>query len=307
MALHRLESITVGVPNTAETAQFYREFGLTAVRPSFLATIDGGEQLQIVAHPTRRLLSMTIAADDIDDLYRIAQRMKRLSNPFAMLSDRLVATDPVTGIEVSVQLRPRRTLPVAAAPVYNGPGRAERRERRAAGVLRTGRVQPRKLGHVVVGSTDQDASTRFFVDGIGFKISDRVPNMASFLRCSADHHNLLIQQAPVNFLHHTAWEVDDVDEVGRGATAMLEDHPERHVWGLGRHHIGSNFFWYLRDPAGNFSEYYSDLDCIIDDQLWSPETFEGARGLFNWGPPPPPSFLRPDDLAGLMAGANDLG
>jgi hypothetical protein len=30
---------------------------------------------------------------------------------------------------------------------------------------------------------------------------------------------------------------------------MLEGHPERHVWGLGRHHIGSNFFWYLKDPG----------------------------------------------------------
>jgi hypothetical protein len=40
--------------------------------------------------------------------------------------------------------------------------------------------------------------------------------------------------------------------------------------GLGRHHVGSNFFWYLKDPAGNFSEYYADMDCIIDDQLWKP-------------------------------------
>jgi hypothetical protein len=95
-----------------------------------------------------------------------------------------------------------------------------------------------------------------------------------------------------------------VDEVGRGAMAMLEDHPERHVWGLGRHHAGSNFFWYLKDPAGNFSEYYSDLDCIPDDQVWKPEVFEGAKGLFNWGPPPPPSFIQPEDLAGLMAGTH---
>src|SRR5262245_56500518 len=41
---------------------------------------------------------------------------------------------------------------------------------------------------------------------------------------------------------------------------------------------------------GNFSECYSDMDCIIDDQLWTPEELEGARGLFAWGPPPPPSF-----------------
>jgi hypothetical protein len=113
-----------------------------------------------------------------------------------------------------------------------------------------------------------------------------------------------VQRAPLNFLHHTAWEVDDVDEVGRGASAMLADHPERHIWGLGRHHIGSNFFWYLRDPAGNFSEYYSDLDCIVDDALWQPAAIEGARALYNWGPPVPPSFLAPDDLAELMTGSH---
>src|SRR5438132_236850 len=74
--------------------------------------------------------------------------------------------------------------------------------------------------------------------------------------------------------------------------------------GLGRHHIGSNFFWYLRDPAGNFSEYYSDLDCIISDALWKPSVVEGARGLYNWGPPPPPSFIQPDDLAELMTASH---
>ena len=73
---------------------------------------------------------------------------------------------------------------------------------------------------------------------------------------------------------------------------------------LGRHHAGSNFFWYLKDPAGNFSEYYSDMDTIIDGQLWTSELLEGAKGLFSWGPPPPPSFLAPEDLASLMTGAH---
>jgi hypothetical protein len=75
---------------------------------------------------------------------------------------------------------------------------------------------------------------------------------------------------------------------------MLEGRPERHVWGPGRHYAGSNFFWYLKDPAGNFSEYYSDMDCIIDDQLWTPEELEGARGC-SPGPrrrPPPSSIPR---------------
>ena len=85
---------------------------------------------------------------------------------------------------------------------------------------------------------------------------------------------------------------------------MLDGRPERHVWGLGRHHAGSNFFWYLKDPAGNFSEYYSDLDCVVDDALWKPEVVEGIKGLYNWGPPPPPSFLAPEDLAALMTGSH---
>jgi hypothetical protein len=76
--------------------------------------------------------------------------------------------------------------------------------------------------------------------------------------------------------------------------------PSRHVWGLGRHYAGSNFFWYLKDPSGNFAEYHSDMDCIPEDALWTPEILEGAKGLFNWGPPPPASFLEPEDLADLM-------
>jgi hypothetical protein len=46
------------------------------------------------------------------------------------------------------------------------------------------------------------------------------------------------------------------------------------------------------------------MDCIIDDQLWTPEDQEGAQGLYAWGPPPPPSFLHPEDLAAMMTGAH---
>lgn len=306
MALHQLDSITMGVPDVTATQAYYREFGLRPAGTG-LATVDGGVQLNLTHRPLRQLLGMTVGADDRDDIARIKRQLARLGVSAAGDGHELRAGDPPTGIQVTVRVLPRRRQRAATPAAYNAPGLTPRRNERAPGILRDDAVRPRKLGHVVVGSTDQDASTRFFVEGIGFKISDRVPEMASFLRCSTDHHNLLIQQAPVNFLHHTAWEVDDIDEVGRGATAMLEGHPERHVWGLGRHHIGSNFFWYLRDPAGNFSEYYSDLDCILDDQLWTPETFEGARGLFNWGPPPPPSFLHPEDLAELMTGAHAPG
>jgi catechol 2,3-dioxygenase-like lactoylglutathione lyase family enzyme len=307
MSLHRLSSLTIGVPDVAAVAGYYADFGLEQVAPGRFATVDGGEQLRLEYAPSRRLLALEIGVDDAEDLDRVARSLDRFGVPTQRSADSLSAVESLIGVRATLRVTPHLIQPPTPATPYNGPGRADRPNVRAPGILREGRVRPRKLGHVVLGSPDEEATRGFFTDGLGFKVTDRVPGLAAFMRCSTDHHNVLVQSAPVSFLHHTAWQVDDIDEVGRGASAMLQEHPERHVWGLGRHHVGSNFFWYLKDPAGNFSEYYSDLDEIIDDQLWKPETVEGARGLFNWGPPPPPSFIHPEDLAGLMTGAHSAG
>ena len=310
MALHRLSSVVIGVPNLAETARYYTDFGLTPVESEpgdggrAFRTVDGGEQLRLVETPLRRLVQLTVGADDHDDLGRVTDRLTRLGIPAEQAPDSVTAVEPATGVRATVAITPRLDQPAVPATHYNGPGRIERVDARAPGVERAAPVRPRKLGHVVIGTTDLATTERFFLDGIGFTLSDRIAGAGAFMRCSTDHHNVLALNAPVSFLHHTSWQVEDIDEIGRGAMTMLEDHPERHVWGLGRHHAGSNFFWYLKDPAGNFSEYYSDMDCVVDDQLWTPETLEGAKGLFNWGPPPPPSFLKPEDLAALMTGAH---
>ena len=304
MSLHRLTSVTMGVPNVADTADYYTEFGLTPAEDGWFTSQDGGRQLRVVAAPTRRLVELNIGVDDPDDLDRVAASLARLGVTADRTATSVTAVEKATGVRATLEVASRLTQPEVPATPYNGPGRTERHDDRAPGILRSGPVRPRKLGHAVVGTTDLEATTSFFTDGLGFKASDYIKGAGAFLRCSTDHHNLLALNAPVSFLHHTSWQVDDIDEVGRGAAAMLTDHPERHIWGLGRHHVGSNFFWYLKDPAGNFSEYFSDMDCIVDDQLWTPQDLEGAQGLFSWGPPPPPSFLHPEDLAAMMTGAH---
>ena len=108
--------------------------------------------------------------------------------------------------------------------------------------------------------------------------------------------------APLVFLHHSAWEMDDLDAVGRAGAAMVGADASRHVWGLGRHAIGSNYFWYLRDPAGNFAEYTSDLDVIADAEAWKVASSAPVHGLAAWGPPVPKTFLAPDDIMALAAG-----
>ena len=309
MPLHNLNALTIGVPDVQAVRAYYEDFGLTgADEDGWLSTADGGRQLRLVPARRRQLLQMEIGVDDPDDIGRIADRLRRIDITVARLSDDSVtAFEPVAGVQVTAKVTRRLVQHPSPGATYNRPGIIGRPEARAPGILREGRVRPRKLGHVVLGSIDQAASQRFFTDGFGLKVSDEVRDAAAFMRCSSDHHNVLVTRAPVNFLHHTSWQVDDIDEIGRGAAAMLEGNPERHAWGLGRHFIGSNFFWYLRDPAGTFSEYYSDLDCIIDDALWSPRVWEEDKALYSWGPPPPPSFVNPEDLAAHMTGAHSAG
>jgi catechol 2,3-dioxygenase-like lactoylglutathione lyase family enzyme len=303
MALHRIRSIAIGVPDVESVRAFYRDFGLTETAPRRFATADGGEQLRVERAPRRTLLALGVGVDDADDLGRAATALAGLRLPSERDASGLVAVEPATGIRVRLEIEPRVEQKPAAPLAMNAPGSAQRVDARSPAVLRGEPPPVRRLSHVVVGSPDAAASRRFFVEGLGFRVSDEVPAIgASFMRCSTDHHNLLVQPGPFPFVHHTAWEMDDVDAVGRAAAAMVAADPARHVWGLGRHGVGSNYFWYLRDPAGNFAEYTSDLDVIADDEAWKIAASSSAHPLAAWGPPVPRSFLAPEDVVALARG-----
>jgi catechol 2,3-dioxygenase-like lactoylglutathione lyase family enzyme len=281
---------------------FYRDFGLNETRPGRFETSDGGEQLRIEAAPRRALLELTVGVDDADDLGRAAGALAKLGIEADREARSLRAFEPISGVRVELRVEPRiAQKPPLRLPI-NAPGETPRLDARSPAVV-AGASKPRRLSHAVIASTDAAASKRFFTEGLGFRKSDEVPAIgASFLRCSTDHHNLLVQSGPVAFLHHTAWEMDDVDAVGRAASAMLAVDATRHVWGLGRHGYGSNYFWYLRDPAGNFAEYSSDLDVIADDEAWKVAASTAAHPLAAWGPPVPGAFLAPPDIVALAQG-----
>ncbi|WP_443064636.1 hypothetical protein [Streptomyces sp. NBC_00582] len=66
-----------------------------------------------------------------------------------------------------------------------------------------------------------------------------------------------------------------------------------------------NFGLALSTPGDGGTAGLSTMDggdCVVDDQLWTPQDRTGARALARWGPPPPPSFLEPEGLAELMTG-----
>ncbi|MGW9026703.1 VOC family protein [Streptomyces sp. NPDC055722] len=296
MSLHRLTDITMGVPNIAETVEFYTQFGLLP-QPSndpnehWFGTVDGGpRQLKIVHAPVRRLLSLGIGAEDPDDFGRIGASLQRLGVESRIDGEQLTTNEPITGVKVTVSVAPQVPAKPAAQPHLPN--------FRAPALLRTDPARPRKLGHIMIASVESATTQKFFTEGLGFKLSDEIKDAATFMRCSTDHHNVVVGHGPVNYMHHTSWELSDVDEIGRGVKAALEGHPERHTWGMGRFWVGANYFYYLRDPAGNMTEYYSDMDEITDDQVWKPGVFEPGS---LWSPAMPPSLIRPDDLAELMA------
>jgi catechol 2,3-dioxygenase-like lactoylglutathione lyase family enzyme len=302
MSLHRVSSFTYSVPNVAEVIAYYTEFGLTDNGDGSLSTLDGGRQLYVEQGRHRGITAVTLGADDPDDVGRIAASLTKLGFDVAADADRLVTSDPVMKLRVEVVVEPRVVQETFAPAAVNGPGRVERVNERAAGVMREGPVRPRRLGHLALVSGESETSLKFFTDGLGFKVSDYAGSKESaFMRCSPDHHNIAVFGGPVSFPHHTSWQVDDLDEIGRGAENLLTGHDERKGWGFGRHYAGSNFFWYLKDPAGTFSEYYADMDQITDDDVWKPELCEGKSGLYNWGPAVPEGFMRPDDIAELIA------
>jgi catechol 2,3-dioxygenase-like lactoylglutathione lyase family enzyme len=305
MALHRLLGFRAAVPDAAAVAGFYGELGLTGDDVLGWTGSEGGGVVRLDEGEFRRPLSIEIGCDSEADLDAITRRLTEGGADPRRTSNEVRVNDTASRVELVVRVAdPHRPAAPVEPPEPNAPGRDARLDARAPSVFGHPRP-PRRLGHLVLGTPDIAATRDLLVDGLGLKVSDELPGIIAFLRCSSDHHNVALVQSAVPLLQHYSWECDDVDHVGHTATALCRADPDRHAWGLGRHFAGSNFYWYLRDPAGSFLELYSDMDRIDDDDQWetrgrTPFDFEHIAN--SWGPDIPLEFIEPADLATLQAG-----
>jgi catechol 2,3-dioxygenase-like lactoylglutathione lyase family enzyme len=303
--LHRLLSMRVGVPDPTALASFYEEMGMVDDGHGAFGGTDVGGQVVVDEHAFRRLLEVSLGAHDEAAIDAIAARLEANGLTPRLADGALTVVEPTTEVTFRVEVSdPLVQSPAAAPPVDNRPGVATRRNARAAAVHAAPRP-PRRLGHLVLATPDVSATRAFLVDGLGFKVSDEFPGIIAFLRCSTDHHNVALVGSDVPHLQHYSWECDDVDHVGHAATRLLRTDPARQAWGFGRHFLGSNFYWYLRDPAGSFLELYSDLDMIDDDEAWERDgrtAFEPSQIGRAWGPDTPFEFIVPNDIDTLRSG-----
>ncbi len=171
------------------------------------------------------------------------------------------------------------------------------------------RSKPFKLSHVVLNSAKVSEQTDFFVDLLGFRVSDKT-HMMDFIRCCADHHSIALAKADGPSLNHMAYEMTNFDGLMRGA-GRLKQNGFNLEWGVGRHGPGDNVFSYFIDPNGFVAEYTTGMQ-QIDEFDYIPGTPDYWANFplrpCRWGMAPNPSNRLKAAMSGrLTAGDEENG
>src|SRR5206468_2935864 len=118
---------------------------------------------------------------------------------------RLTTVDP-TGHGIAF-VRTRRVPVVAEGSEMNWFGKPRRIDARFEFITR---VKPLHIGHVVVYTPDYEQVRDFYVNRLGFRLSDTMRDRGVFLRAqgSSDHHNLFVlRREQVKGIHHVSFAV----------------------------------------------------------------------------------------------------
>lgn len=163
---------------------------------------------------------------------------------------------------------------------------------------------PQKISHIVLHSPDHQAMVRFFVDVLGFRVSDWLGDFMCFLRCNEAHHRLAILPGPP-CLNHVAYDMLTVDDMMRGISRLKKAGTDLR-WGPGRHTAGNNTFSYFTTPNGFAVEYTSELE-EVDFEGHEPKVHEAGPGVMDqWGigVGGPQTMPKPQPDAGLFVAAS---
>jgi catechol 2,3-dioxygenase-like lactoylglutathione lyase family enzyme len=291
-----VRSIELGVRDLHKSAEFYtkawalEEVGADADSMQFRATSGEHHVLTIRERPKPALLGVNFAANDraaVDALYGKAKG-------YGVDLDGAPGALPASaGGGYGFRFRTPDGLPMSiASDIVQHPTTVLDRSR------------PTKISHVVLNSARTDDQIPFFIDVLGFKLSDST-HMMEFLRCSADHHSIAIFRNNGPSLNHVAYELPNIDGLMRGAGRVKQSGFDVE-WGVGRHGPGSNVFSYFIEPNGFVAEYTTELDQLddathvpMDATYWS----KVVPGPDRWGVAAPPS----NRMRAAMSGALYLG
>ena len=151
------------------------------------------------------------------------------------------------------------------------------------------RTGPLGLGHVVLTVENIDAVMAFYVDVLGFRLSDYIekPFRAYFFHINARHHSLALIETGKNGMHHLMVELFSLDDVGQAYDIALSQ-PERVGVTLGRHTNDFMTSFYAKTPSSFM------IECgwggrEIDPPTWQPVEMYDGPSLWGhervWLPP----------------------
>lgn len=168
--------------------------------------------------------------------------------------------------------------------------------------IASGPSHVKRLGHAVIMTTDLRRGTNWYRERLGLVSSDEVyvegdknKVVATFNRVDAgaeyvDHHTFLCIAGEKTGINHMAFEVQDIDDVFMGHAHLRAREKYDHMWGTGRHVLGSQVFDYWCDPWGRVHEHWTDSDRLNDRS--PPNMVPAEEGfLSQWGEAVPDRFI----------------
>jgi catechol 2,3-dioxygenase-like lactoylglutathione lyase family enzyme len=296
-AVHSVNRFVFSVPDLAPARQFYGAFGLDLREQGKrldLRTV-GNEHVWASVHegsPTKRLEYVSFGIDAADEK-PFAERIARLGlgcEPHPLSDGSGLWLRNPDGVALQLVVAPkvspsRKAAPTPVAATPRGQGAAPSRSK-------VQKVHPRHLSHVLFFTPDVTRMVRFCTDVLGLRMSDGSGEIVAFMHGvhGSDHHLVAFAKSHAPGLHHSSWDVGSVDEVGRGSEQMRgAGFPVG--WGVGRHVLGSNYFYYVRDRWGSWAEYTYDIDFIPHDLDWPAADHPPEDSLYVWGPGLPEDFI----------------
>ena len=299
----RLQSPDLGVAE-----EFLTDFGMTFVDRTKDALYMRGTDPDPFIHVTHfgepKFIGLAFQANSEEDLDIIskadgASSIEEMDEPGAGKHVRL--TDP-HGYQVEV-VWGRDTVDEIPVPRFKV-NDANNVDIRLGDLTRisSGPSHVKRLGHAVIMTTDLWGGTNWYRKMLGLVPSDDVyvegdesKVVATFNRVDAgsnyvDHHTFLCIQGEKVGLNHMAFQVQDIDDVFMGHAFLSSREKYSHMWGTGRHVLGSQVYDYWQDPWGRVHEHWTDSDRLNDQN--PPNVVPAEEGfLSQWGEPVPERFI----------------
>lgn len=295
LGVHSLDHFAMEVPDLRVAADYFANFGLDVrERGKFLElrTYGNDHTWGVLVEGRRKHLHHISFGCFADDLTRFKTRLERncvalVEPPHGCESNGIWLRDH-NGLLLEIRVSPKSSADSKMCGVWqSSPEGIAGAPPRAKAPL----PRPRRLSHMLSFTADIDKAIEFYSTTLGLRLSDRA-GAVGFMHAihGSDHHILAFAQSTAPGIHHSSWDMPRIDDIGLAAMHMAGKGHQK-GWGLGRHVLGSNYFHYVQDPWGSFTEYTCDIDYIAAGQHWETGHHNDEDSFYLWGPQPPEDFV----------------